>query len=451
MRIRIPDVCFGDLLPAINNNKITDICWNGNALWVNHVEKGRYRCKKELTDDFIKTFCMKVSNLSSRNFNMIEPFLEAETDTLRICMIHGAVTNTGTSLSIKKLPPVRRMSSKRMIKEGYTSKIILTLFEALVGSHCSFVVAGKAGSGKTELVRYLTKYIPADERMVSIEDDFELRLSRINPEIDIIELKANGKRFDISVAIRAAVMQLSRWLLISELKSKEAPAFLDASQVCSVMTTICADDVREVPNKIAGMVGDSKEKIEAEIFKNLDVCVKVEAIKTDGKIKRQITQLGVLERVGNDNNLTMIFDKGFTGNALPKTFWKRIEESASYEQLELLDFLKPKNKPKKEEAATEAREMTGSLSAKTGDLDKKSAKTSGLSEKLIEDEDEFAPANPNAIRKPVDKKIEMMKKAGEVDRKEEIKLAVEILEYQKTHPDYKIPHEVKTCIKTLLS
>ena len=38
----ISDQQYGELLPFVKDEKITDINWNGNELWVDNIETGRY-------------------------------------------------------------------------------------------------------------------------------------------------------------------------------------------------------------------------------------------------------------------------------------------------------------------------------------------------------------------------------------------------------------------------
>ena len=50
-------------------------------------------------------------------FNQNNPLLEAETENLRISILHDSVTNTGISISIRKTPAIRRINKDRLISE----------------------------------------------------------------------------------------------------------------------------------------------------------------------------------------------------------------------------------------------------------------------------------------------------------------------------------------------
>lgn len=330
MALKIDDAYYGELLTYIKDNDITDITWNGKTLWLDHLEKGRYKADISLNQQFINTFATRIGNLVNRNFNSSEPLLEAETDELRISFIHSSVTNTSTSIAIRKTPAVRRLTEEKMLDAGYADKLMIEFLEALIKGHCSVIVTGDVGSGKTELVKYLTKFIPENERTISVEDNFELRLSGINPNLDCVELKAT-ETFDYRQCIKASLRQLCKWLLLSEARSREVASLLEAASTgCVCLTTIHSDDVRKIPDRIQNMIGvDGLEKTN-DIYNFFDVGIKVRVNKDENGIQRNLEQLCIYDRDNekNENSICMIYDQGkFTGNNIPKNIRRKFEES----------------------------------------------------------------------------------------------------------------------------
>ena len=123
-KLSLPDRAFGDLLKYILDDNITDINWS-RELWINHLEKGRYKVNYlKLDDFFIKQFYTRISNLMNVQFNQNNPLLEAETENLRISILHDSVTNTGISISIRKTPAIRRINKDRLISEEYCTEEI---------------------------------------------------------------------------------------------------------------------------------------------------------------------------------------------------------------------------------------------------------------------------------------------------------------------------------------
>ena len=52
----ISDQQYGELLPFVKDEKITDINWNGNELWVDNIETGRYCSDVKLSPEFVNQF-----------------------------------------------------------------------------------------------------------------------------------------------------------------------------------------------------------------------------------------------------------------------------------------------------------------------------------------------------------------------------------------------------------
>lgn len=163
---------YGPLLPFVKDPLITDINYNGSDVWLEHLEKGRYKADVQLTPEFVQQFSVHISNVVSEQLNKFNNVLEAETETLRISIIHPSVTDTGYSISIRKTPAVIRLHEDEMLKQGYFTKPILAFLKNCIKANMNLVFCGTPGAGKTELLKYLTQFIPMDEKVMTIEDAY---------------------------------------------------------------------------------------------------------------------------------------------------------------------------------------------------------------------------------------------------------------------------------------
>ncbi|MCR5054089.1 MAG: pilus assembly protein, partial [Lachnospiraceae bacterium] len=94
---------FGPLFPYVKDEEITDIDFNGRELWLTDSRNARRLCEDvKLPEDFVDTFTKRVANTVSRPFHKQSPVLEAETDTLRITIVHESVAISGRSFCIRK-------------------------------------------------------------------------------------------------------------------------------------------------------------------------------------------------------------------------------------------------------------------------------------------------------------------------------------------------------------
>lgn len=321
----LPDEIFGPLLPFINDDNVTDINWNGEDLWIDDLTKGRYCANGvKLDETFLANFTTKIANLMSVQFNKYNPLMEAETDNLRISIVHEGVAKTGRTISIRKTPAKRRLNRRTMLSTGYCTAELDNFMHNAILAHCNIVVCGLPGVGKTEYVKSLTEYIPANERAITIEDNLELRYREINPGKDCVALKVD-EDFDYTKAIKACLRQKPEWILLSEARSHEVKYLLESmSTGTHCLTTIHSDDVRKIPNRIKNMMppGESDKKVESDIYSFIDIGVLIQSKYNgnDGKIRRFISQVSIFS-VNDDfeHETIMLYENGqFRTPKLPK-------------------------------------------------------------------------------------------------------------------------------------
>lgn len=323
-KLSLPDRAYGQLLKYILDDNITDINWS-NALWVNDLNKGRYKIEGfRLDEGFIQQFYTKISNLMNVPFNQNHPLLEAETDALRISILHSSVTNTGTSISIRKTPAVRRIHRESILKSGYCSEAIDNFMSNAIKSHCTVVVGGLPGVGKTEYIKYLTTYIPAYERVYTIEDNLELRYAAINPGKDCVEIKVSDQ-FGYSEALKASKRQLPTWVLLAEARGKEVKYLLEnISAGVHCLTTLHLDHVSKVPDRLRNMGEEIREN---DVYSFIDLAVQLQSVVKQGeKITRKVSQVMCLSRNDEKNEKVMIYEDGkiLTKN-LPKDLMRKFQ------------------------------------------------------------------------------------------------------------------------------
>ena len=137
-----------------------------------------------------------------------------------------------------------------------------------MAAHCSIAICGCSGSGKTELLKYLTQYIPAAERTVTIEDVLEIHYQKMNPNKDCVEMRV-AENFSYTQAIQICMKQLPNWLILSEIKSEEVKCFLESIRTGACgMTTMLAEDVRSIPvsyTHLAGKIRNQRKRSQNKI------------------------------------------------------------------------------------------------------------------------------------------------------------------------------------------
>lgn len=326
---------YGMLYPYIVSEEVTDINWNGRQLWIDDLNKGRYMAGEVLSDVFVERFASLISSVVSLPFNRMNPVLEAETEELRISIVHHCVTSSGITISLRKIPAVRRLSRERMREEGYCDNEVAEFLEQCIQAHCNIAICGMPGAGKTELLKYLTSFIPDAERVITIEDTLEIHYGKINPRKDCVEMKV-AENFTYTAAIKACLRQLPRWIILSEARSEEVRYLLETLSTGTYgLTTLHTDDVRNIPDRIKNMAGGMADanRILNDVYRfvNIGILIKCQ-VNESGNIVRRIEQIGAFDRGGDDylksrNRMVLLLEHGEkTGKTLPPNLRRRFLE-----------------------------------------------------------------------------------------------------------------------------
>lgn len=338
----LKDDYFGPLLPFVLDQNITDINYNGEDVWVEHLKRGIYKVPVQLTEEFVSRLSVRISNVVSEQINKFNNVLEAETDILRISIIHPSATNTGYAVSIRKTPAVMRLSEEQMLKEHYCSREVLDFLIHCMEARTNMVFCGRPGAGKTELLKFLTRYIPKEEKVMTIEDNLEIHYRDINPGANCVELKVDEDLFSYTKAIKTALRQNPQWVLLSEARSVEVKYLLECfSTGLHGLTTLHTDDTRKIPDRIQNMMQDSyaASRLENDIFNFVNVGVLLRKKVTRNKeVIRFIDQICLFDRVGEDNITCLLVEGGrFVSREIPKNIHKKFEMAG------ISDFFNVKN------------------------------------------------------------------------------------------------------------
>ena len=329
--ISITAEAFGPLYPYIADPFITDVDYNGKDLWI--VTTDNRRCKidcggEKITAAFLEQFCGRIANEVSRSFNQMETVLEAETDTLRITIVHESVAVSGRSFSIRKSLPAVRFSPERAVSERYCSSEMLQLLINCVLAKMNLVFCGEPAAGKTECAKFFSQFIPANEKVITIEDNPEWHYRQINPGKDCVELKINP-RLDYAKAIKTCLRLNPNWMMLSEVRSREAKSLIECwSTGIKGFTTIHTDDVQKIPDRLLNMMENrlDAQRLVNDIYTFVDVGILLRKRENQesGKMQRYIDQICFFYRKGEDNRIALVAREGrLRSGTLPEEIRER--------------------------------------------------------------------------------------------------------------------------------
>ncbi len=297
---------FSELRFEILNNNITDIEWDGYNLWITDLRKGSYISERKLSDRYVENLSIRLSNIMKTSFNRSYPILEANTEELRISIWHESRCGK-KSIAIRKIPQKLRFGHDELVKSGYAPEKIINLIENCTKAHLNCVICGQPHAGKTELLKYLSTFIPANEKVGVYEDNQEIHYRMINPGKKCVEFFVDN-RFTYSQIIKAGLRHNVDWVLLSESRGREVLDLMNSlSTGAYCMTTMHLDDVRGMPDRMYNMLGENNvtHRFINNVYKYIDVAIMVECDKMQ---QRKITQAAFFTHDNESNKCTVVYE-----------------------------------------------------------------------------------------------------------------------------------------------
>lgn len=320
---------FGVFWKYICDDDVTGVNYNGRDLWITDLRRGRYKVDEELTDMFLSQFAHNIANSVNKQFNAVNNVLEADTNELRISILHPSVAKSGMSVCIRKSPPKVRNTIEGMIQSGYCDERIMHLLINCVRVGMNFAFGGEPGAGKTECAKFFMQFIPPEQRVITIEDSLELHYGDINPDHDYVELQIRDG-FTYTDAIKACLRQDPEWLVLSEARSVEVTSLLEqwSTGVCG-FTTLHLDDLRKLPDRVLNMMDGEvdAERTENRIYSYVNVGILICMRRgKDGNIERYVEQCCFYSREEEENKIYMLVEDGkLISEEIPESIRKRFE------------------------------------------------------------------------------------------------------------------------------
>ena len=182
-----------DLLQEfLEDEEITEIMINGTE----HIfyEKGgrlyqsdRRFVSREKLEDVIQQIVAGANRL----VNEASPIVDARlADGSRVNVVLAPVALNGPIVTIRKFSK-EAASMEQLVAWGSVSQEISSFLGLLVASGYNIFISGGTGSGKTTFLNALSQYIPKDERIITIEDNAELKIRGIPNLVSLEARNAN--------------------------------------------------------------------------------------------------------------------------------------------------------------------------------------------------------------------------------------------------------------------
>jgi pilus assembly protein CpaF len=184
-RTRLVEVTTNDMLglgplePLLQDNEISDILVNGfSDVWIERRGK-LYKTEVRFNDDQqVMSVINRIVSRVGRRIDESSPMVDARLpDGSRVNAVIPPLAVDGPGLSIRRFGAhTYRMHD--LIRNGTLSTRMAEFMRIAIHARLNIMVSGGTGSGKTTLLNCLSSYLPAEQRIITIEDAAELALQQ---------------------------------------------------------------------------------------------------------------------------------------------------------------------------------------------------------------------------------------------------------------------------------
>lgn len=216
-----------DLLQELLDDKeITEIMVNGGGT-IFYEKSGRLHPwhKHFESTEKLEDVIQQIVSRSNRHVNEASPIVDARLeDGSRVNVVLKPVAIDGPILTIRKFS-AETITMDRLIQWGSITVEVAEFLRKLVVAGYNIFVSGSTGSGKTTMLNALSGFIPADQRVITIEDSAELQIKGIDNlvRLEVRNANADGENaVTIRDLIRSSLRMRPDRIIVGEIRGPEA-------------------------------------------------------------------------------------------------------------------------------------------------------------------------------------------------------------------------------------
>lgn len=292
---------LGPLETLLRDATISDILINGPRTV--YVERNGRLERSPITfagEDQLLSTVQKIVGRVGRRVDESSPMVDARLpDGSRVNAIIPPLAIDGALVSIRRTRQ-ETLQTEQLLQLGAASAEMLAFLAACVVARASILISGGTGSGKTTLLNVLSTYVPDTERIITIEDAAELRLTQ--PHVARLETRPPNVEGRGEVTARDLLRNALRMrpdrIIVGECRGGEAFDMLQAMNTGheGSLSTLHANSTRDCISRLEMLVGLagfelSPYQVGRQISAAINVLVHVARLADGGRKIVQISEL----------------------------------------------------------------------------------------------------------------------------------------------------------------
>ncbi len=250
---------FGPLEDLLADDLVTEIMVNSSSQI--YIEKaGKPQLSKTVfsSNQQLMNVIERIVMPLGRRIDEKSPYVDARLpDGSRVHAIIPPLAIRGPTLTIRKFPKTRK-TWQDLVTYGSITPEIADFLRLCIESRLNIIVSGGTGSGKTTLLNVLSNFIPATERIITVEDSAELQLGQ--EHVVRLETRPANIEGEGEVTIRDLVKQTLRMrpdrIIVGECRAGESLDMLQAMNTGhdGSLTTIHSNTPRDCVARLETLV-----------------------------------------------------------------------------------------------------------------------------------------------------------------------------------------------------
>jgi pilus assembly protein CpaF len=346
----VSDICddmlgYGPLEPLLARDDIADIMVNGDKNIFIEVAGKMIQTEIRFRDNTqLLNVCQRIVSQVGRRVDESSPICDARLpDGSRVNVIAPPLALDGPTLTIRRFKK-EKLTLDQLVGFGAITQAGAEILKIIGRVRCNIIISGGTGSGKTTLLNCLTRYVDADERIITCEDSAELQLQQ--PHVVRLETRPPNIEGIGEITMRQLVKNCLRMrperIIVGEVRGPEAFDLLQAMNTGhdGSMGTLHANSPREALSRIESMItmgGFSlpTKTIREMAVSSIDIIIQAARLRDGSRRITHITEvlgmegdvpitqdLFIYDMSGEDANGRIIGRHRSTGIGRP-AFWEK--------------------------------------------------------------------------------------------------------------------------------
>ena len=249
---------LGELEALLSDEKLEEVVINNSRepVWVYHKKFGWCKTNLRVKDEeMVYDYSSMIARKIGRQINTLNPMLDAHLPSGdRVNATLFPISSFGNTLTIRKFAR-NPWTMPTFIRTNTISSEVAGLIWLCIQNELSLLVTGGTGSGKTSFLNAMSGFIPANQRVVSIEDTRELTLPSFLHWVPMVVREPNpegkGEVTMLDLMVNSLRQRPDRIIVGEIRRQREAEILFEAMHTGhSVYATLHADNAEQTISRL---------------------------------------------------------------------------------------------------------------------------------------------------------------------------------------------------------